>query len=180
MDGRYCVIDFETTGLSPAGSEIIEFAAVRVEYGEPGLNLSSLCRPHGPISAQITAITGITWEMTAGYPHFEELLPLLLDFIGKDVVAAHNIGFDKGFLDAYCRRAGIEFAPPAVCTLALARRLLPELENHKLGTVAARLGIQNSSAHRALGDAMTTAKALIKLLELDELKRRDTYGGRIT
>ena len=172
MNGRYCVIDFETTGLAPGDSEVIEFAAVRVEYGEPGLNLASLCRPNGPISAQITAITGITYEMTAGHPSFDELLPMFLDFVGDDTVVAHNIGFDKGFLDAYCRGAGIEFAPRTLCTLALARKYLPKLPNHKLGTVAAHLRIKNESAHRALGDAMTTAKVLVKLLELDAASKR--------
>ena len=162
---RYCVIDFETTGLSPHECEVIEFAAVKVVNGEIGLNLASLCRPHGYISPQITRITGITPYMTEGYPPFDEFLPLLLDFIGNDILVAHNIPFDWGFLSNYCARAQKEYNPEKLCTLQLSRRNLKELKSHSLGSVSEYLNIPNPAAHRALGDAMTTAGVLIKLLE---------------
>ncbi|GHU94008.1 hypothetical protein FACS1894208_04380 [Clostridia bacterium] len=163
---NYCVLDFETTGLSPHNCEIIEVGAVRVKSGELDLNFASLCKPHGYISRQITNITGIDERMTAGYPHFDELLPFLIDFIGGDTLVCHNVPFDKGFLDAYCARGGIDFRPDTFCTLKESRRLLRHLPNHKLGTVAAHFRIENSGAHRALGDATTTAKVLLKLLAL--------------
>lgn len=163
---RYCVIDFETTGLSPYECEVIEFAAVRVENGEIGLNLASLCNPHGYISRRITQITGITEHMTAGYPHFEELLPLLLDFIGDDILVAHNLPFDWGFLSNYCSRAQREYKPETLCTLQLSRRKLKGLSSYSLGSVSQHLRIPNPAAHRALGDAMTTAEVLLRLLKL--------------
>ena len=170
---RYCVIDFETTGLSPHQCEVIEFAAVRVENGELGLNLASLCNPHGHISAKITQITGITPYMTAGYPPFEELLPLLLDFIGNDILVAHNLPFDWGFLSQYCARAEREFRPQTLCTLQLARRKIKGLKSYKLSSVSDFLQIPNPAAHRALGDATTTAQILIKLLKM---KTMFAYG----
>lgn len=161
---RYCVIDFETTGLSAMDCEVIEFAAVRVEDGELGLNLASLCNPHGYISRRITQITGITPHMTADYPPFEELLPLLLDFIGDDILVAHNVPFDWGFLSQYCLRAGRTYKPQTLCTLQLSRRKIRGLKSYSLSSVSAHLDIPNPAAHRALGDAMTTAQVLIKLL----------------
>ena len=165
---RYCVIDFETTGLSPYECEVIEFAAVRVENGELGLNLASLCNPRGYISGKITQITGITPLMTIGYPSFEELLPLLLDFIGDDILAAHNLPFDWGFLSQYCARAGREYRPQTLCTLQLARRRIRGLRSYSLSAVSEYLRIPNPSAHRALGDAITTARVLIKLLDMNK------------
>ena len=163
---RYCVIDFETTGLDSLKCEVIEFAAVRVSNGELGLNLASLCNPRGYISREITRITGITQYMVDGYPPFEELLPLLLDFIGDDILVAHNMSFDWGFLSAYCARAEREFNPERLCTVQLARRVLRgELERFNLGAVSAHLRIKNSATHRALGDAVTTARVLLKLLD---------------
>ena len=161
---RYTVIDFETTGLEPAQDEVIEFAAVRVCDGEIGLHLSSLCRPRAEIPAKITQITGITGAMTQEYPLFETFLPSLLDFIGTDSVAAHNAPFDMGFLRAYCHRAGRIFSPAELCTVRMARRQLPHLPNHRLQTVAEHLGVGSGGYHRALGDAMTTAEILIRLL----------------
>jgi len=161
---RYCVIDFETTGFGPPQSEVIEFAAVRVADGEIGLSLASLCRPNEScISRKITEITGIRPEMTAGYGTFEEFLPPLLDFIGTDTIVCHNIPFDMSFLYHYCRKAGIELASPTLCTLALARKMFPALPTKRLEAVADHLGVGGEGYHRALADAMTTAKILLEM-----------------
>ena len=162
---RYCVIDFETTGLSPTFSEVVEFAAVRVEQGEVGLYLTSLCRPHRPIPPGATKIHGITNEMVRVYAPFAEYLPTLLAFIDKDTVVAHNIPFDMGFLNRYCHEAKTPFAPKLLCTLRMARERYPFLHSRSLSVVAAHAGIQPpEDYHRALGDAMTTARLLIHML----------------
>ncbi|MCL2002785.1 MAG: 3'-5' exonuclease [Oscillospiraceae bacterium] len=167
----YCVIDFETTGLSPHGSDIIEYAAVRVENnGGDGLTvgevLTDLCAPRRSyISPKITQITGITPDMVKGKPPFEEHLRRLLDFIGTDTVVAHNIPFDMGFLTRYCRDAGLPVPPKTSCTLQLSRRYC-RLRSHRLEDVARALGVDDGGYHRALADAYTTARVLMALLEM--------------
>ena len=161
---RYCVIDFETTGFAPPQSEVIEFAAVRVQDGEIGMNLAALCRPvDSYISRKITEITGITPAMTMGCPSFEEVLITLLDFIGDDTIVCHNVPFDMSFLNHYCRKAGIDLTNPTLCTLALARKMFPTLPSRNLASVAGHLGVSAAGFHRAMDDAMTTAKVLLKM-----------------
>ena len=164
-EDAFCVIDFETTGFTPATAEVIEFAAVRVRGGELGLNLASLCAPTVPITPEITRVNGIDNAMVEGYPPFGELLPLLLDFIGEDIIAAHNASFDMSFLKAYCERAGIELEPRVFCTLTAARQLYAELPSKRLGEVAAHLGVDGTGYHRALADATVTAKVLVEMLK---------------
>lgn len=167
----YCVIDFETTGLSPYDSDIIEYAAVRVtsdgaEGYVIGENLTSLCAPaKTAVSPTITRITGITPDMVAGFPTFETQLSALMDFIGSDTIVAHNIPFDMGFLRRYCRDADIRLSQKTLCTLVLSRRLCRTLPSHRLEAVARHLGVDGEGYHRALADAMTTAKILIRLLQ---------------
>ena len=164
---RYCVIDFETTGFAPPQSEVIEFAAVRVQDGEIGMNLASLCCPvNSYISRKITEITGITPAMTADYDSFEEALITLLDFIGKDTIVCHNVPFDMTFLHYYCRKAGFELSNPTQCTLTMARKLFPYLRSRKLSEVAEHLGVGTQGYHRALADAMTTARIFLKMQSL--------------
>jgi len=167
----YCVIDFETTGLSPYDSDVIEYAAVRVTSdGEGGLvideHISELCKPKQTyISSVITRITGITHDMVTDEDVFEERLKEFLDFIGNDTIVAHNIPFDMGFLRRYCGDAGYQTPSKTLCTLQLARRLL-RLKSNKLEEVAKALGISGSGYHRALDDATVTAKVLIELLAM--------------
>jgi DNA polymerase III epsilon subunit family exonuclease len=162
---RYCVIDFETTGLDPQRDEVVEFAAVRVEDGEPGLHIASLCRPCAPIPPAATRVHGITDRMVRFADPFSDYLTALLDFIGRDTLVGHNLSFDFGFLRASCARAGVAFDPPRLCTLRMARAMFPELPSRALAAVAAHLGVKNGTYHRALGDALATAGILIKMLE---------------
>lgn len=162
------VLDFETTGLSPEQGEVVEFALVRVRGGEIGLHLASLCRPHGDIPYGAYKVHGISRAMTLGYPCFEEMLPDVLSFIGEDMVVCHNTPFDMSFLRAYCQRAGIELNVPTGDTLTMARKLFPRLASKSLGSVATYLGIDAGGAHRALADAITTAKAYIIMSNMME------------
>ncbi len=160
---RYCVIDFETTGLDPRLDEVVEFAAVRVEDGEIGLHLASLCKPSGPIPPGATRVHGITDRMVRFAEPFSAYLPTFLDFIGEDILVGHNLAFDMGFLQTTCARAGITYAPQTVCTLQMARRLFPQLPSRSLSEVARHLGVTGSTYHRALGDAMATAQILVAM-----------------
>ncbi|MDR1735574.1 MAG: 3'-5' exonuclease [Oscillospiraceae bacterium] len=160
------VLDFETTGLSPESGEVVEFALVRVRGGELGLEMASLCRPHGEIPYDAFRVHGISKQMTLPFPYFEELLPSVLGFIGGDTVVCHNTPFDMGFLRAYCARAGVAFDPPLGDTLNMARRLFRQLPSRSLGAVAQHLGVDAPGAHRALYDATVTAKIYIKMANM--------------
>ncbi len=167
MEPINCVVlDFETTGLDADTGEIVEFALVRIRDGEIGLHMASLCRPLRGIPYSAQRIHGISHDMVMDFPTFEELLPSVLSFIGEDKIVCHNTPFDMGFLWAYCRRAGIEFNPPLGDTLMLARRLFPKMKSKSLQNMALALGIEGEEFHRALSDAMVTAKLYIKMKEM--------------
>ena len=168
------VLDFETTGLSPASCEVVEFALVRVsDEGEIGLNIASLCRPHGEIPYGAYRVHGISMEMVRDKPYFEQFLPTVINFIGQDTVVCHNTPFDMGFLMAYCQRAGrTDFNPRTDDTLRIARRMFPHLPSRSLAPLAQYLGVEfDSNAHRALADALVTAKVYI------EMQKRAATGG---
>jgi DNA polymerase-3 subunit epsilon len=162
------VLDFETTGLSPAnGDRITEVAALRLEGARVVDRYVSLVNAGVRIPAFITALTGISNEMIADAPPAAGVVRALVDFIGTDTVVAHNASFDRGFLVAEAARQGIggrEF--PTLCTMRLSRRLLPGLASYRLASVAERLGVHYSGrAHRAEADARVAADVLLKLVE---------------
>jgi DNA polymerase-3 subunit epsilon len=72
-----------------------------------------------------TFIHGITPAMVANAPWWNELLPPIVDFIGDDIVVAHNAGFDVGVI-RYARAVdnieGLEMH--FLCTMVVARRAL--------------------------------------------------------
>ena len=160
------MLDFETTGLSPdTGDRITEVAALRIAGGEIVDRYVSLVNCGVRVPYFITQLTGITQKMVDGAPPADEVVPALLDFIGNDVLAAHNASFDEKFLKAEgallghdCRHTGL------VCSLKLSRRVFPGLASYKLGQLSRQLGIAfRGSAHRAEADAEVAAEVLIHI-----------------
>ena len=153
----YTVIDLETTGLSPHSDQIIELSAVRVRNGKVVDTFSSLVNPQIHIPSKIESISGINDSMVAEAPVISEILGQYLDFIGKDVVLGHNVHFDVNFIyDNSIKVFQKPFTNNFIDTLYLSRKILPDLEHHKLSDIAAYYNIKSDNAHRAYYDCLTT------------------------
>ena len=166
VETEFVVVDLETTGTTPGVNGITEIGAVRVRGGRLHDTFTMLVNPGHPIPPFVQGLTGITNEMVADAPSIRDALPRFLAFAGTAVLVAHNAAFDLGHLNA-ARRAleGRVIDLPAVCTLKLARRLMPELDRKGLDSVAAALGIGIVDRHRGLGDARVTAEVLCVFVE---------------
>lgn len=166
-DAVFTVIDLETTGGVQPENTIIEISALKVQHGNIVDELTTLINPEQPISYFISQYTGITNEMVKNAPRLPEVLPHLCSLIGDSVFVAHNIHFDFRFLNMELGRYG--YAPlknATLCTLRLARRLLPKQQRKNLGELAQWFGIPITERHRARGDALVTVQILQKLLDI--------------
>lgn len=175
----YTVVDTETTGLSTESCCLIEVSALRVRQGRVAAEFSTLIRPpwrevqkngqwqEGYVDDFIQGLTGITDEMLEGAPLPEEALPQVEDFLGGDLLLGHNVGFDTAFLyDSFQKYLGRPLGNNSLDQLRLARKLLPQLSHHRLGDVAAALGVPYQGAHRALADCWITYGCYEKLRAL--------------
>ena len=175
----YTVVDTETTGLSAGSCGLIEVAALRVRGGQPAEEFSTLVRPpwrevrkngewtEGYVDDFIQGLTGISDEMLESAPLPEEALPRAEAFFGEDLLLGHNVGFDVAFLcRGFQRHLGRPLANDFVDHLRLARKLLPGLPRHRLGDVAAALGVAYEGAHRALQDCRITYRCYERLREM--------------
>lgn len=175
----YTVVDTETTGLSTESCCLIEVSALRVRQGRVAAEFSTLIRPpwrevqkngqwqEGYVDDFIQGLTGITDEMLEGAPLPEEALPQVEDFLGGDLLLGHNVGFDTAFLyDSFQKYLGRPLGNNSLDQLRLARKLLPQLPHHRLGDVAAALGVPYEGAHRALADCWITYGCYEKLRAL--------------
>jgi DNA polymerase-3 subunit epsilon len=154
------VLDFETTGLSSQYDRVIEVGALLIKNHKIIDEFVELMNPGVVLSSFITSLTGISNAMLQGKPKPEFIMPKLLTFIGNRPIVAHNASFDKRFLIAELDRAKLSIENPFVCTMRLAKKLLPEATSFKLADIARHVGIRvnNQSAHRALSDIKVTAK----------------------
>ena len=165
-DVEFSVLDVETTGLSARNNRVIEIGIVKVKNLVIAEKFTTLINPGCDIPYFITQFTGIGNSDVEYSPSFYDTAEEIEDFIGNSILCGHNFGFDEGFLRYEFIRNGYEpLSNLTVCTLKLARKILPSLKSKSLASVSAYLKIKNKDAHRALSDAEVTAKVLIKLLK---------------
>jgi DNA polymerase III subunit epsilon len=176
------VIDFETTGMSPAqGARATEIAAVLVEDGQIVGRFQSLMNSGAWIPPFIEQLTGISNAMLQAAPPARAVMHELLQFTRGCPLVAHNAAFDRGFWAAEAALAGADPDPAHqfACTLLLSRRLYPQAPNHRLGTLARFHHLpDHGRAHRALADALTTAQLLLRLQADVATRFADTLAGR--
>lgn len=166
VDTEFVVFDLETTGAKAPPCRVTEIGAYRVKGGEVLDKFHTLVNPETPIPSFIIGLTGINDEMVADAPAFADVAHDFLEFIGDSVLVAHNSGFDMRFLNYEIGRVFPDYklANPCLCTVQLSRKLLPDIRNHKLVTVAEHYSIDLVDHHRASADAYATAHIFVNLL----------------
>lgn len=153
------VLDFETTGLTPAYDRTIEVAATLLVSHRPVETFHQLMHPGMRLPPFITSLTGITDAMLRGQPRPEQVMPRLQQFVRGLPIVAHNAAFDRGFLHAELARAGLKAESEFLCTMRLARRLAPGLPSYRLDALVDALQVRAPDArqfHRSLADVNHT------------------------
>ncbi|MFO0905723.1 MAG: exonuclease domain-containing protein [Pirellulales bacterium] len=164
---EFIAFDLETTGLHPAGSQIVEIGAVRFRGdGTVLAQFQQLIDPGCPIPRHATAVHGISDRDVQGQPTIREALQRFLEFVRQapSIMMAHNAAFDLGFLSFALGRLR-EPCPdaPVVDTLRLSRHRLP-LPNHKLETIGRHLQLIDDEEHRALADTLLLKDVFLHLI----------------
>ena len=164
----YTIVDIETTGGTARSHKIIEIAIVTFDGHQIIDEYSALINPKKNIPPFITSLTGISNDMINDAPTFEEVADTILAKTHDKIFVAHNVNFDYSFLKQEFSILGKKFERKKLCTVRLAKKILPGFRSYGLGTLSGQLGITNKDRHRALGDAEATAKILKILIENDK------------
>lgn len=163
---NYAVVDVETTGTRCwAGDRITEIAVVAVREGVVTETFETLVNPERPIPPWITRLTNISWDMVKDAPRFRDVCDDVVRALDGAIFVAHNAQFDWRFVTTEIERAtGRQLDGQRLCTVRLARKLLPQLRSRRLDYLAMHYDVHITARHRAGGDAVATAKILLRLL----------------
>lgn len=180
-DLTYVVFDTETTGLLPEqGDRIVQIAAIRIVNGKPVAAeiFDTLVNPGRPIPAVSTAVHGITDAMVVGAPDIAAAGRSFHRFAEGAVLVAHNAPFDMAFLRRAEAAIGARFENPILDTVLLSAVVFGQHETHSLDALTHRLSITipEEARHTALGDAVATADAFLKLLPMLQARGLTRFG----
>jgi DNA polymerase III subunit epsilon len=172
----YAVVDVETTGTRvygrDSGDRVMEVAVVHVRDGECTTAAEFLVNPQRPVSPWVSRLTGIRWEMLHEAPTFGDIADRIHEALNGHVFVAQNVRFDWRFLSMELQRAtGHGLHGRRLCTVKVARTILPFLRRRNLDALAWHYGVPIIGRHRAGGDARATARILQHLLA--DARRQD-------
>lgn len=165
----FAIIDIETTGNSYKNGKITEIAIIQHNGTEVTGTFSTLIHPETDIPYFITKLTGINNKMVESAPKFYEIAKRIVEMTAGRIFVAHNVGFDYRFIKEEFSRLGYNYNCKTMCTVKLARKLLPGHSSYSLGKLCSGLDIEINGRHRAEGDALATVKLFEILLEKNKL-----------
>lgn len=148
----FAFLDIETTGGNSSHDRITEIGIRFWGAGAVVGEWQTLVNPETRISPFIESLTGITNDMVADAPVFEDIAGVLEKQLKDTIFVAHNARFDYGFIKAEFRRLGLLFSAKVLCTVKLSRKLYPGFRRHNMDALIERHGLEQVQRHRALGD----------------------------
>lgn len=164
---KFCVFDLETTGGNHKSDKIIEIGMVQVDNLEITKTKHFLINPEIKIPEFIQKLTSITQDDVKDAPVIEDVMDELIEFMGDRILVAHNISFDVPFFNSVLRRLGRpEMENKGLCTNLMTRYLIPNLLNSNLNYMSKIFNIEHNKAHRALDDALASARLMLKYLDI--------------
>ncbi|WP_353778566.1 exonuclease domain-containing protein [Winogradskyella sp. 3972H.M.0a.05] len=168
---NYAILDIETTGGKYNEEGITEIAIYKYDGHKVVDQFISLINPERDIQEFVVNLTGINNAMLRNAPKFYEVAKRIVEITEGCIVVAHNANFDYRVLRTEFSRLGFEFERKTLCTIELAKDLIPNQASYSLGKLSRALGIPVSERHRASGDAQATVKLFQMLLAKDTEKK---------
>jgi DNA polymerase-3 subunit epsilon len=163
----FAIVDIETTGGYASGNSITEIA-IAIHDGEQMVDyFETLVNPEAPIPRYIQALTGINNAMVSQAPVFEDVAPKIYGLLHDKVFVAHNVNFDYSFVKYQLAQFGYELDAKKLCTVRLARKVLPGHPSYSLGNLCRCLQIEIEQRHRAGGDTLATVRLFECILKND-------------
>ncbi|MFD1613666.1 exonuclease domain-containing protein [Gelatiniphilus marinus] len=166
----YAILDIETTGGKYNEEGITEIAIYKYDGHEVVDQFISLVNPEREIQPFVVNLTGINSNMLRNAPKFYEVAKRIVEITEGCIIVAHNAKFDNRILKTEFKRLGFEFERKTLCTVELAKDLIPGQASYSLGKLVRSLGIPVTDRHRASGDALATVKLFKILLDKDTTK----------
>ncbi|WP_223033265.1 exonuclease domain-containing protein [Hanstruepera marina] len=163
----YAILDIETTGGKYNEEGITEIAIYKFDGHKVIDQFISLVNPEREIQPFVVNLTGINSNMLRTAPKFYEVAKRIVEITDDCILVAHNAQFDYRILRTEFKRLGFGFKRKTLCTVELAKKLIPGQDSYSLGKLARSLGIPVSDRHRANGDAIATVKLFKMLLSKD-------------
>ena len=172
-DNVFVVLDTETTGFHFGKDRMLSLGALKLEKGRIEVKESlELYLQQAHYDVQSAKIHGLRKNGPQPRVPEGEALEEFLDYAKNHVLVGHHVMFDVNMINAALGRNGLpKLRNPTLDTGLLYKRtllttsVLQKKERYSLDDLAEKYGISRKDRHTALGDALITAYAFLRILD---------------
>ena len=168
---KFAIISMTTFGYKPNPLRIVQLTISKLEgdYYEPVF--STYVNPEERIPNYIQQKTGLSDDILLQAPTFPEVANTILKELKDHILVGHNASFLHFALQSEFKYLGYLFKIPLLCTLRLAKRLIPNMTNYDLPYLTSVLNIP-LIASNDMNDTNAAVSILFqRLIALDEDER---------
>lgn len=175
-------LDFETANMSLASVCAVGLAWLDESTGEVTRRAGSLVHPPKGadwFSPGCVRIHGIHARDVAGAPEWPEVWARIRTHLSGTTVLAHNAVFDISVLRSICQTYSCALPESRyLCTCKIARKVWPELINHRLNTVCDAFG-WHFPHHHAQADAEACARIYSRAIDITGCRSPDAMAKHL-
>lgn len=175
--GNVVVFDVESTGVDVNRDEIVQIAAIKLHRDGTYTIFEEFLRPSKPVGGS-ERVHGFSDEYLRknGFEP-KDGLKRFLEFIDGTIIVGHNVQYDLGILKSQLHRLNMNDyeIKGFYDTLDMARKLFPNMVNHKLDTLSNYIGVSQLPDHNAMNDILATKDVLLHMVK----ELRNTYLDRM-
>lgn len=175
---NFVIFDLELTEASQEHGRVLSVGAIRLRQGMIHLDSAfhEYVNPECETDNHCVPLHGIKPDMVSSARSLGEVLDDFVEYLGKDILIAHNADFDVYFVNRHMKgRYGFVLQNVVIDTLHLSRALLPLVRPEHdgdqrfypfgLDNLARQFDIRIGVRHTAIGDSLITALVFQRLLE---------------
>ncbi len=161
FEDTYTVVDLEVNNSKPKVGQVIEIGAVKIKKGKIIDKFSSLIYAK-EVPRFVEKVTGISQKMLSNKQSQKQMLKKFRNFLGDSIFVAHAADFDFNFLSFQYEKEGLgKLLNGCMCTITLSEKTI-DAKRYGLKYLKEELKLPYETDHRALGDAKTAARLLLK------------------
>ena len=168
QDRKFAIVTMTTFGYKPNPLRIVQLSISKLKGEFYQTIFTTNINPEERIPNYIQERTGLTDSILLKAPTFSDVANTILQELENHILVGHNASFLHYALQSEFKYLGYSFKIPQLCTIRLAKKLMPNMTNYELPYLSSVLNIPFTPSNDLEEYSNAVDILLQRLIQLDD------------
>ena len=168
QDRKFAIVTVTTFGYKPNPLRIVQLSISKLKGEFYQTIFTTNINPEERIPNYIQERTGLTDSILLKAPTFSDVANTILQELENHILVGHNASFLHYALQSEFKYLGYSFKIPQLCTIRLAKKLMPNMTNYELPYLSSVLNIPFTPSNDLEEYSNAVDILLQRLIQLDD------------